>query len=283
MWRAGSLLVLAAVAGCEPGTSGTCAASPQEVWIIDSLAFGRIEAGRSEGFDLDQRTSAQCGARDYSDAAGTPGIDNALGVLLPVVEAQAVGGTQLDYLLQDSIASGQILLALELDGIDDHRSDGCVGARMRRLTGDPLLGADNRLLGGQTLYPDTTAPVSELGTTSLRWLGSEDPSAGGTVETAPADIVLPVSILDARFTLNLRGGQVRFRYTGEGRAEGVIAGGVDVEEILAVVATLNVPSDLMETGELLVRSGADLTPVSGDCTQLSAVLTFTAVRGFVGE
>lgn len=276
-------LLATLAAGCEPGTSGTCAASPEEVWIVDSLAFGRIEDGISEGFDLDRRVTAQCGVRDYVDASGLAGIDNALGVLLPVVESQAVGGTRLDYLLQDSIASGQILLAFELGGVDAHDADGCVGVRMRRLTGDPLLGADNRLLGGQTLYADTAAPISELGTTSLRLVAGADGASAGTLETQPAEIVLPVSILDARFTLTLRGAQLRFRYLGDGRAEGVIAGGVDIEEILAVVATLNIGEALMTTAERLVRSGADLTQVSGDCTELSAVLTFTAVRGFVGE
>lgn len=266
-----SLLLLLG-AGCAP--EATCTSEPGEVWLIDSLQFGRIESNVSEGFDLDDLIGMQCARRDYTDPEGRPGIDNALAGLLPVVEAQAVGGQRLDYLLEDSIAAGQILLAFELAGIDDASDDGCVGVRMRRLSGEPLLGTDNLLLGGQTLYPDGSAPISDLGTAVM---------SEGRLETDAADIVLPVSILDARFTLNVRDGRVRILRVSEDRIEGVIAGGIDIEEILAVVATLNIPSGLMATAEALIRTNADLALVDGACSQLSAVLVFTAVPGFVAE
>jgi hypothetical protein len=244
------------------------------VWLIDSLQFGRIESNVSEGFDLDDLIGVQCARRDYTDPDGRRGIDNALAGLLPVVEAQAVGGVHLDYLLEDSIAAGQILLAFELEGAEEVIDDGCVGVRMRRLSGEPLLGTDNLLLGGQTLYPDATAPMSELGTAAM---------LAGELETDAADIVLPISILDARFTLNIRDGRVRIIRVTEDRIEGVIAGGIDIEEIFAVVATLNIPSDLMATAEALIRNNADLALVDGACSQLSAVLVFTAVPGFIAE
>jgi hypothetical protein len=104
--------------GCEPSTSGTCAATPEEVWIVQSLFFGRIDGATSPGFNLDAIQGMQCGARDYVSPEGERGIDNQFGGLLPIVEAQAVGGMPLDYLVQDSIASGQILLAFELGGVD---------------------------------------------------------------------------------------------------------------------------------------------------------------------
>ncbi len=261
-----------ALAGCAP--DATCSTEPEEVWLIDSLQFGRIESNVSEGFDLDGLIGMQCARRDYTDPDGTRGIDNALAGLLPVVEQQAVGGMRLDYLLEDSIAAGQILLGFELAGVDDPSDDGCVDVRFRRLSGEPLLGTDNLLLGGQTLYPDETAPINVLGTASMH---------GGMLETAPADIVIPVSILDAAFTLNVRDGRVRIVRVSEDRIEGVIAGGIDIEEILAVVATLNIPSDLMSTAEGLIRTNADLALVDGACSQLSAVLVFTAVPGFVAE
>lgn len=274
MLAAASLAAL--LAGCE--ATRTCGEPPvpgaQEVWLIDSLQFGRIESNISEGFDLDDLIGMQCARRDYTDPDGLRGIDNALAGLLPVVEAQAVGGQHLDYLLEDSIAAGQILLAFELAGVDDERDDGCFGVRMRRLSGEPLLGTDNLLLGGQTLYPDTSAPISELGAAEM---------LAGRLETEPADIVLPISILDARFTLNLLGGRVRITRVSEDRIEGVIAGGIDIEEIFAVVATLNIPSDLMATAEALIRTNADLALIDGACSQLSAVLVFTAVPGFIAE
>lgn len=272
MRAAAASLLLLLGAGCAP--EATCTTEPAQVWLIDSLQFGRIESSVSEGFDLDDRIGMQCARRDYTDPEGRPGIDNALAGLLPVVEAQAVGGQHLDYLLEDSIAAGQILLGFELAGIDDPSDDGCVGVRIRRLSGEPLLGTDNLLLGGQTLYPDQTAPISELGTAAI---------IDGRLETEPADIVLPISILDARFTLNVRGGRVRILRVSEDRVEGVIAGGIDLEEIFGVVATLNIPSDLMATAQALIRTNADLAPVDGACSQLSAVLVFTAVPGFVAE
>lgn len=272
--RAALAASLALAIGCEPSTSGTCATTPEEVWIVQSLSFGRIDGTTSPGFNLDGIQGMQCGARDFVSPDGERGIENQLGVLLPIIEAQAVGGMPLDYLVQDSIASGQILLAFELSGVDDRSDDGCVGVRLRRLSGTPLLGTDNLLLGGQTLYPDLTAPINELGETAIR---------SSTMEPAAADIVLPISILDARFTLNVLGARVRLTYVDEQHVEGVISGGIDIEELLGVVATLNIPSDLMATAETLVRSYADLVPVGRDCAQLSAVLEFRAVRGFVGE
>lgn len=260
--------------GCEPSTSGTCAATPEEVWIVQSLFFGRIDGATSPGFNLDAIQGMQCGARDYVSPEGERGIDNQFGGLLPIVEAQAVGGMPLDYLVQDSIASGQILLAFELGGVDAWTDDGCVSTRLRRLSGTPLLGTDNLLLSGQTLYPEPTAVINDLGEAAIR---------EGSLEPAPADIVLPISILDARFILNVRDAHIRLTSVDEDHVEGVISGGIDVEEILAVVATLNIPSDLMATAEALVRGNADLVPMGRDCAQLSAVLEFRAVRGFIGE
>lgn len=266
--------LLLALTGCEPSTSGTCAADPEEVWIVSELAFGRAEGRVAPGFDLDGQIGVQCGTRDFTAPDGTPGIDNALAELLPLVEAQ-VGGLRLDGLVQNSIATGQILLAFQLAGVDGHVDDGCVGLRMRRLTGSPLLGGtDNLLLPYQTLYPDETTAINELGEARI---------AGGRIEPAPADISLPVSILDARFTLDVRDAHVRLTYVGEDAIEGIVAGGIEVEQILAVVATLNIPDDLMAMAELLVRSYADLVPMGRDCSQISAVLTFRAIPGFIGD
>jgi hypothetical protein len=268
---AAGLALLAAA--CEPSTSGTCAADPEEVWIVSELAFGRAEGRVAPGFDLDGLVGMQCGARDYTAPDGTPGIDNALAELLPLVEAQ-VGGLRLDGLVQNSIASGQILLAFELAGVDDRGRDGCVGIRMRRLSGSPLLSSDNLLLPYQTLYPDDTAVVNELGETRIE---------GARIEPTPTDIALPVSILDARFTLDVRDAHVRLTYVGDDAIEGVVAGGIDVEQIIGIVGTLNIPDDLEAMAGLLVRSYADLEPQGRDCGQISAVLTFRAVPGFIGD
>jgi hypothetical protein len=267
------LLAASMVLGCEPGTSGACSPDPEEVWIVSELSFGRAEGRVAPGFDLDGIVGMQCGARDFTAPDGTPGIDNALAELLPLVEAQ-VGGLRLDSLVQNSIASGQILLAIQLAGVDDRTNDGCVGVRMRRLTGSPLLDAENRLLPFQTLYPDETTVINELGETRV---------TAGRIEPMPADLSLPVSILDARFTLDVRDAHLRLTYVGNDAIEGIVAGGIEVEQILAVVVTLNIPDDLMAMAELLIRSYADLVPMGRDCGQISAVLTFRAIPGFIGE
>ncbi len=282
--RAGrALLTCALLTGCAaevaPPPSGprTCESlAPVQAGLLQTLVFERQMGGISRGFDLDgiygpPPGNPGCRGRDYDSPDGATGIDNQLSTLIPALEAQVGEGT-LDTLIQDSINNGQMALALVVEGLDDYRDDDCVAVSVQRLRGVPLVGADRRLLPGQTLEIDPDAPVSRYEGAVLR---------DGVIEAGPFDIALPVSILDAVFVLDLHEARVRIRLAEDGSMAGEIAGGLALSQITEIAAGLNIPSDLMEMVALLGTLIADLHPVEGDCTRFSATVTYTATYGFV--
>lgn len=276
---AGALAIVAGLGGCvasAPAPNAVCASAPRETWIVRELMFVRAEGRVAGGFDLDARQGGTCGIRDFVAPDGTLGIDNQLAALLPLVEAQ-VGGLRLDSLVQNAINNGQILLAIELEGIDDDADDGCVAMRLRRLSGTPLLGTDGFLLAGQTLYPDPTAPES---------LAEGGTIAGGVITAGPVDVALPVAILNANFVLDVDDARFRAEIDEEaGTMTAMIGGGVTTAQLIDIVMnTEGIPTDVIELAMALLTDNADLAPdASGACQQFSAVMELHAVRGFVGE
>lgn len=268
-----------ASAGCvaaPPPPNAVCAATPRETWIVRELAFVRADDRIADGFDLDDMVGGTCRVRDFVAPDGRTGIDNQLAALLPLVESQ-IGGQRLDELVQNAINNGQILLAFDLEGLDDADADGCVGVRLRRLSGTPLLGTDGYLLAGQTLYPDAMAPES---------LAEGGRIEGGVITAGPVDMALPVAILNANFVLDIDDALFRAEIDEEaGTMVAMVGGGVTTAQLIDVVGrTEGVPADVVALAETLLRENADLAPnAAGECQQFSAVIELRAVRGFVGE
>ncbi|MDQ3031283.1 MAG: hypothetical protein M3Y87_02625 [Myxococcota bacterium] len=278
-----SAISLAAVlAACGP--SGPAAGprmceslAPEHAGIVRSLRFEVAHMGISEGFDLDGANGAPpeasgCRARDFRDPEGREGIDNQLTAVVPAIEGMVGEGT-LDGLLQGAINSGQLLMAITIEGIDDLENDDCVAVSLRPLIGTPLVGTDGRLLDGQTLDIAPEAQISRYEGAVLR---------DGVVETGPFEIALPVSVLDARFVIDLRGARIRARIGPDGSLRGVLAGAIANEQIIDIALTLgNLTSDLRMQVTTLVQLIADLEPVDGRCTAFSASFPFEAGAGFV--
>ncbi|UJR81236.1 Hypothetical protein I5071_32920 [Sandaracinus amylolyticus] len=280
--RAIILLAALALAACGPddmeptGPRACESALPEQSGIIRWMAFEVAEDGVSEGFDLDESLgptfeASACRARDFVDADGRDGIDNQLTPIIPALENQVGEGT-LDALLQSSISNGQLLIGLTLEGLDDPRNDDCVTLVVRTLTGTPLLGTDGMLLDGQTLQVSPEARTARYEGAVLR---------DGVLETGPFELALPVSILDARFVLDLHGARVRVRIHEDGSMSGVFAGGISNDQMIEIASGLNIGEDLMSTVATFIRLIADLEPVDGKCTQFSASMVFEAGSGFV--
>lgn len=270
------LLALAGVAGCAAEPPAVCSSTPTETWIVRELAFVRAEGRVADGFDLDGRLAGTCRIPDFTAPDGRTGIDNQLADLLPLIESQ-LGGLALDSLVQNAINNGQILLALELDGVDDRSSDGCVGVRLRRLSGTPLVGTDGYLLAGQTLYPDPEAPVSFVEGGEIE---------AGVLHAGPLDLALPIAILNANFVLDIDDALIRAEIDEEaGTMTAFVGGGVTTAQLIDIVRnTEGVPLDVVDLAETLLMMRADLAPnEDGRCQEFSAVMELHAVRGFVGE
>lgn len=241
---------------------------------MQRLTFVRQEEGLSEGFDLDGETSALggasgCGIADLSTAAGESGIDNAFSYLLPALElteAAAVEG-----LIQATIDSGDLLIALELSELDDPVDDACIDVWVGRAAGVPLRGTDGRLLSGQTFDRDTVAPSVLIEQTDLV----------ESVFEASVEMRIPVSIFGVSLDFTLRNGRLRGQVQPDGTITGLFAGGVEVDYLLQIALEENVDPALHDTLAALLGLWSDLAPGDdGQCTQVSITFAYEAVPAF---
>ena len=249
------------------------------VILFRGITFTREDMGVSDGFDLDGRVSERgdaesCRKADFTSADGRTGIDNQISQLLPIIEEQT-GGLRLDDVLQTAIDNGQLLIAIELLGVDDPMNDPCVTVRLRPVAGTPLLGTDGRVLPGQTFDLVADGEVTTVEGATL---------TDGVLELGPAPVALPVQILDARFTLHVEDSRMRLVRADDGTWQGVLGGGISVDEMIMVAQGLTIPSDLMGAVMLVLRTYADLARDSaGDCQSISATLAVDGVTAFLYE
>jgi len=274
--------LLLALAGCTastPATQGTCDATLVDSSLVRTLRFASIEmGGTSDGFDLDDHVSASsdpvgCRHADFASADGRMGIDNEIARLVPLIESQA-GGVTLDSILETAVNDGQLLIGIELLGVDDPMNDDCVTVRTRPLVGTPSLGTDGRVEIGQTFDAQPMAEQTLIEGARL---------VDGVVDVGPAPITLPVAILDARFTLHIRAGYMHIERHEDGTWSGRLGGGISIEEMVSIAQGLNIRPELMSTVMALLTSHADLRsdPEARSCDEISATLLFESVTAFV--
>jgi hypothetical protein len=282
-------LLALGVAACkpEPGAKqavdsavdlGTCDAESggKQVWVVNSLTFQRIDGEVSDGFDLDGLSSTTggadgCGIGDFTAPDGTPGIDNAFGRLLPALEATEFSAAE--PLIDSLIHSGELLILAEVAGLDDPQDDECVTLALRKGMGEPLIGTDGEMLWGQTLALDPTFEDVEF---------TDVPVSGGSVSGSPLTFVLPVQILNAAIEFPLRNGAFRVDMREDGSIGGIVAGGLNVAEIVEVAEGQGIAEDLKQLLRTALFAAADLEPdSSGECTAVSITLAFEAVPAYV--
>lgn len=280
---AGTSVALGASAGgCVAEATPMCTTAPGQhdsVILFRGITFTREDMGVSDGFDLDGRVSDRgdaqtCRKADFTSSDGRMGIDNQISQLLPIIEEQT-GGLRLDDVLQTAIDNGQLLIAIELLGVDDPMNDPCVTVRLRPVAGTPLLGTDGRVLPGQTFDLEPEGEVTTVEGATL---------TDGVLELGPAPVALPVQILDARFTLHVEDSRIRLVRADDGTWQGVLGGGISVDEMIMVAQGLTIPSDLMGAVMLVLRTYADLArDAEGDCQAISATLAVDGVTAFLYE
>ncbi len=274
-------LLLTALLGCVDADADAAAdlsqchdASNTEVLLLTAITFARRTDGVSEGFDLDGRVSdaydvTGCNQEDLVAPDGTPGIDNAFSGLLPALdqtEARAI-----ESILAEFIASGELLVAVELEDVDDRMNDGCVNVNFWHLEAPVQLGTDGAIVRGQTFDVDRAVPVARAEGLAL---------VDGQLEAKGLDIRLPVQIFAVKFDLTLANGALRVRLDPEGGGEGEMGGALDVANLEAVVDTIE--SDVKDLAISLIHSVADLSPTDdGTCAMMSTVVDFEATTAFL--
>lgn len=261
-------------AEAEPAS---CGGEDAAVWLISRIGYAReLEAGVSPGFDLDASVTALgddagCGLQDFTDPAGTSGIDNQFARVIPSLETTEA--FRLDPSIQASIESGFLLLALEVGNIDgDADDDACAEFALGHAMGAPSLGTDDTLEWYQTLAVDPATPRSEAGDVTLE---------AGQLLASGLEVTVPLALTGHAIQITLHDVTLRFDVQEDGSAVGYFAGGLDRDE-LVVAATNDIDPTVPEFAATLLESNLDLLPdESGDCHSVSVTLAFTAVPVFL--
>lgn len=271
---------LAALPGCSTAAEPDpmCQPGPSQAYVITQLAFTRESPkGVVPGFDLDRRVSpvddqSSCGKPDLVSPDGTPGIDNQLALLIPDVEK--IVGNAIDGIIQGAINDGRLLIAFDLANVNDSRDDACVDMEVKLLDGKPSLGTDGVVEAFQTF------DLRKQGQLLSPAQGGK--LAKGTFSIGPFPLRIPIAIFDVSFTIFLRDALVRFTLDEEGNAEGVLGGGISIEEVAEGVKDGAGVGRLIPQIKLIGRAAADLgRDEEGTCHLVSAALAFKARPAFV--
>ncbi|MCB9682995.1 MAG: hypothetical protein H6733_16130 [Alphaproteobacteria bacterium] len=280
------LVVALALAGCAPDVADddvddvtTCDAGPKRVGLITKIRFTRPSAtGVSDGFDLDDLATGQgqaggCNVADDTSPDGQTGIDNAFARLLPALElteAQAI-----ESIMQDTINQGNLLVLVQLDDLDDPVDDTCVGFDVLRAQGIPRVGAPGFITSGQTFDLDPTVPGVHAGTFPL---------VDGTIVARPITLSLPVQVLAASLDFTLEQGAMRITLNDDGTFQGILGGGVDVQQLIDAASFQNINPEVLALLEAIIGPVTDLWPdESGTCTHISVTFDIEGVEAFVYE
>ncbi|GMV42172.1 MAG: hypothetical protein AMXMBFR64_38880 [Myxococcales bacterium] len=251
------------------------------VAAIDTMGFTReASPGVARGFDLDGKVSAKgdestCGHGDLMSPDGLAGVDNQLALLVPLFDLVGIGA--VEGLIQGAIEDGGLLLMIQLEGLDDITEDDSVTATLRVGQGKPLLGTDGLLLASQTFRPNPAYPDSPLPGAHV---------TGGVLHAGPFETRLPIVVFGVHYELTVRNAVLRARVTWDGGLEdGLLGGGVPIADLMAI-ATVADSADfgVLAAVEMLLNGAGDLVRgADGECAELSAALTFSAVGAFLQE
>ncbi|MCA9634202.1 MAG: hypothetical protein KC766_41440 [Myxococcales bacterium] len=238
--------------------------------------------GVAEGLNLDRANgigedAATCFKKDFDGPDGREGVDNQFAVLLPLIKT-FVGEDNIDVLLEAAITNGQLLIVMELQGLDDLDEDPDVRLTLGAGTGAVL----QDTTGAYELYQTFGYNREEAPTSSF-----EGYVRDGKLYAHADEAWLPVRVLDADFNLHVRGAQLEFDLTREPRVggvfvEGLVSGGINVDDFKEIVAGLNIGSDLQKLATSVIGGTADLAPdADGVCQEVSAALKFRASPAYI--
>lgn len=269
----------AALLGCAATVEPTCQPGPSQAYVLTYLGFTREgPRGVAPGFDLDHRVTLKpedygCGKTDLVSPGGQQGIDNQLALLVPEIEKRV--GNAIDGIIQGAINDGRLLITFDLKNVQSFDDDRCVDMDVKLAQGKPLLGTDGVVEAWQTF--------------DLRTTGQQTSSAvGGSIDKrvftiGPFPLRIPIAIFDVSFMVYVRDAIIRFTIDEEGNLDGMLGGGVSIDEIAEGVKDGAGLADLIPQIKFIGKSAADLGYDSeeGTCSLVSAALAFKARPAFL--
>ena len=265
-------LLSSSLLGCASEPVDDCTTGDGQVWVMRQIAFARFEDDIAPGFDLDDSTGKVCGHDDWDSPWGTDGIDNNLARLIPALEStEAVA---VEAILLQTINNGELLIVMEAGAVDSYEDDACIELDVMRGMGPVEVGSDDLLLPGQTVALDPDAEVTWLQTPRIE---------AGVFHAAGFSMSLPFQVLNEAIRFDIRQGQLRMEVDPETRvARGFAGGGVNVAEILALVADLGVDAEVKDLLNSILPAMADLdADGDGECEEISMALEFEAVPAWL--
>jgi len=242
--------------------------------VARTLKFARQDGGVSLGFDLDDRLSDRtdgesCRQQDFTTPDGDEGIDNAFANVLPIIER--VGGTALEGLVQAAINEGDLLVMIELDGVDSLTRDDEVEVTLMRGLGQPYVGTDDRIEPWQTFDVDAVAP----------WSRASARIVDGVLEAGPVEFDLPIYIFDFEFLVTVLDGRIRIAFGEDGPESAVLGGTILMQNLLDIANNIEGGQNIPATIDTIGRSFADmLKGEDGACAGMSVALDIDLAGAF---
>ncbi|MEM9861288.1 MAG: hypothetical protein AAF938_06715 [Myxococcota bacterium] len=226
-----------------------------------------------DGQDTVERGSA-CFQEDYVAPDGRTGIDNSFASIFSLVEGVFQEGT-VEGIIQGTINNGRLLLLFEVEGVDDWQNDPDVEVSVFLGDGRPVVGPDDRLVPNQTFDERLEVPRNRV----------SGRITDGVLETEAFDTTLPLTFFNVFFDLRLFNTQIRATVNELGEWEGVLAGGMPKEDLLDVSMQADAMQGIQVTPLVLtfLPGWTDLAfdEATGECNQISAVLSFRTTRAFL--
>jgi hypothetical protein len=257
----------------DSNITGSCTEGETVTAVFSFFGYSRNENGVSWGFNLDDHVSEAgdpegCNKADFVDPLGNEGIDNALSNLLPALESTEAAA--LEPLLQQSINTGDLLIMIEITGIDDRNNDDCVSVGFYRGKGSPMIGTNGMLLDGQSFERDLSLPYSIVENVSIE---------NGHMTAMPLDIQIPAQILDEALNLHIYNGGLDITLLDDGGLQGFLGGSIPISFLTDIIELDDV--NLPEGVSALLYAAADLYPDDeGVCEYLSVAFQYEAIPAF---
>lgn len=258
---------------CRPGAP--CQDGP--LLVAAKVEFlSEIEPGITRGFNLDGRNGPiddfECNYGDHSSPDGTPGIDNQLARILPVL-ASAVGDA-LPSLVQNSINEGGLLALAE---VLDHPTDSNrAHIVFHRATGTPLLDTTGLLLEAQSYRLTEEPPLGIC--RDAEW-------KDGILVGSDCDLRLSVVIFGHTYAVTLRDSRFEMRLSDDRRSGTLLMGGsLAMDDLMGIVDVIyeigDVPHIAALVAELLPPFADLVDPETGECDRITASVEFTFRSGY---
>ena len=249
---------------------GSCASGETVTGVFSYIGYARNENGVAWGFDLDDHVSDAldeegCYKSDLVDPLGNEGIDNALSSLVPILEGSAA--VALESLVEQAINSGNLIMMIEITGVDDLDNDDCVNVALYRGQGIPFVGTDGNLLDGQSFERDLSLPHSIVENVKIE---------NGHISATPLEMQLPLQVLSADIDFHLTNGGLDITLTKDGGMQGFFGGAIPITTLTDIV---DLPQVTLPDGVgIALNAATDLYPNDdGDCEYLSVAFQYEAI------